>query len=256
MARIVVAFYGAVVYLFFVLVSLYAIGFVGNYLVPKGIDSGTEGALGPALLVDLLLLALFALQHSLMARPFFKRWWLKVIPPVLERSTYVLFTSLLLALLFWQWQPLRGTIWRVEDSLARITINFIYILGWLIVFSSTFMINHFDLVGLRQVYFNLKGEPYRTLPFTARFLYNFVRHPLMLGFIIAFWATPDMTVGHLLFAVASTGYILIGIQLEERDLLSYHSEEYVQYRRKVSMLLPFFPRARKSTSSVEKTATR
>jgi protein-S-isoprenylcysteine O-methyltransferase Ste14 len=211
MSKVAATIYGIMAYLVFVGVFLYALGFVGNYLVPKSIDSGTRGNVVTLIAINLGLMGLFAFQHSLMTRPFFKTWWEKFVPAVIERSTYVLLTSLILALLFWQWQPLKDGVWEVVGQPWRLVLQLISLVGWLIVLSSTFMINHFELFGLRQIYLNLKGAPYRPFPFTVRYLYRFVRHPLMLGFIVAFWATPDMTAGHFIFAVASTGYILIGI---------------------------------------------
>jgi protein-S-isoprenylcysteine O-methyltransferase Ste14 len=237
MSKVIATIYGVIVYLFFLLVFLYAIGFVGNYLVPKSIDSGTESDMASSVIINLALLGLFAIQHSLMARPFFKNWWKRIVPTAVERTTFVLFASLLLALTFWQWQPLKGVVWQVDQPLGRLVWQAASFLGWFTVLLTTFMTNHFDLFGLRQIYLNMKGKTYSQLPFTTRFLYNFVRHPLMLGFIIAFWATPDMTVGHLIFALATTGYILIAIQLEERDML-ISQPEYRQYRRQVSMLVP------------------
>jgi protein-S-isoprenylcysteine O-methyltransferase Ste14 len=230
--------YGAVSYIVFLASFLYAIGFVGNVLVPKSIDSSPAGTLPEALLVDVLLLGLFAVQHSTMARPWFKERWTRVVPKSIERSTFVLVSSLLLALLFWKWQPIAGTVWEVESAAGRGAIQALYGLGWLIVLTSTFMINHFDLFGLRQVYLRLKDEPYVPLPFVTVALYRFVRHPIMLGFLVAFWAAPVMTLGHLLFAGATTGYIFIGIYLEERDLRRAHGEAYERYRREASMILP------------------
>lgn len=230
--------YGTASYTLFLGVFLYAICFVANLWVPKSIDSGSPGELVQALVVDVGLLGLFAVQHSVMARPAFKAWWTRVVPPAVERSTFVLLSSLVLALLFFKWQPLSGDLWRVEAQPARTLLQVGFWAGWLMVLSSTFMINHFDLFGLRQVYLKLKNEAYRPLPFVQVALYKLVRHPIMLGFLIAFWATPDMTYGHLLFAVATTGYIFIGIWLEERDLRRAHGEAYERYRRETSMIVP------------------
>ncbi len=230
--------YGVVSYTIFLASFLYAIGFVGNGFVPKSIDSLPAGAMPEAFLIDLLLLGLFALQHSAMARPGFKKRWTKIVPKSVERSTYVLISSLLLALLFWKWQPITQTIWEVDSPAGRGLVHAFFWLGWLIALSSTFMIDHFDLFGLRQVYLRLRSEPYTPLPFVQVALYRFVRHPIMLGFLVAFWSAPTMTLGHLLFAGATTGYIFIGIFLEERDLRRAYGEAYERYRRETSMILP------------------
>jgi protein-S-isoprenylcysteine O-methyltransferase Ste14 len=237
--------YGVVSYLTFLASFLYAVGFVGNRFVPKSIDSGPTGALSASVVVDTLVLLLFAVPHSVMARPAFKKWWTQFVPPPVERSTYVLVSSLTLGLLFWQWRPIPSVLWHVERPVGRWLLHAVFWAGWALVLVSTFLIDHFDLFGLRQVHLYATGRAYAPPAFTTRGLYRYVRHPLMLGFLLAFWATPTMTLGHLLFAVATTAYILIALQLEERDLVGFHGEQYRAYRKQAGMLfpLPRFPKS-------------
>lgn len=236
--RLAIFIYGIVSYLAFFGTFLYAIGFIGNFIVPKSIDSGRTGSLGAALLINAGLLAIFAVQHSLMARPWFKRGWTRFVPKPAERSTYVLLSSLALLLLFWQWQPIGGVVWNIEQPAIRLALHGLCAAGWLLVLSSTFLINHFDLFGLRQVFLFLIGREYTQLKFRTPMFYRHVRHPLYLGWLFAFWATPTMTVAHLVFAIATTAYIFIAIQLEEKDLVDAFGDEYKRYKKNVPMIVP------------------
>jgi protein-S-isoprenylcysteine O-methyltransferase Ste14 len=239
----VAVLYGAVVYAIFFATFLYAVGFVAGAPIPKAIDSGPVVGAGEAVVVDLLLLGLFAVQHSLMAREAFKAWWTRFVPKPVERSTYVLFASLCLILLYWQWRPLPTVVWSVGAPWSAV-LWAVSALGWATVLLSTFLINHFDLFGLRQVWAYRQGREAPPPDFKAPLFYKVVRHPIYLGFILAFWATPDMTQGHLLFAAATTAYILIGIQLEERDLLKVFGARYEAYREEAGMLYPKVRRSR------------
>ena len=251
MKKFIFLLYGIVAYLIFFGTFCYAVGFVSTLAVPKHIDSIPQSPLGYALLVNAGLLTLFALQHSVMARPAFKRWWTQYVPQPIERSTYVLFASICLLLLFWFWQPLGGVVWRVQSETLQKVLIAICLLGFGIVLISTFLINHFDLFGLRQVWFYFTGRKYEPLPFRTPFFYKHVRHPLYLGFMIAFWATPVMTVAHLFFAVMTTGYMLIAIQFEERDLIKHFGIRYQEYRRMAPMLIPFTRRRRINHARIE-----
>lgn len=239
MKRLSTISYGVVSYVLFLAAFLYAIGFVGNIAVPRSIDAGVAAPVGEAVAVDVLLLGLFAVQHSVMARPAFKRWWTRFVPQTVERSTYVVLSSLVLFLLYWQWRTIPAVVWVVTAPAARVGLHALFWLGWATVFAVTFMISHSDLFGLRHVYLAWRGRPYTNIGFRTPLLYRLVRHPMMLGFVVAFWATPTMTAGHLLFAVATTGYILIALQLEEHDLAAALGDQYLDYRSRVPMLLPW-----------------
>ena len=240
MKRALIFVYGACAYLLFFATLVYAMGFVANVIVPKGIDSGRVESLAIAMLVNSLMLGAFAIQHTIMARPAFKKWLAQFMPPAMERSTFVLVASGLLAVAFWQWKAMPGIVWTVENEAARMLLHGTYWLGWFLVLFSSFLINHFDLFGLRQVWMELRRQTYKPLVFRTTGLYKLVRHPLLLGFLLAFWSAPDMSEGRLLFAVLTTLYILVGIQFEERDLAATH-EEYRRYRQEVPMLIPYKP---------------
>jgi protein-S-isoprenylcysteine O-methyltransferase Ste14 len=252
--RLSIFAFGAFAYLVFFATFLYALAFVGGFLVPTTLDGAPRVPLGRALLVDLGLLALFAVQHSGMARPAFKRAFTRIVAPELERSVYVLLSSLCLIALFAFWEPLGGTVWTLESPAARAVAWALFGFGWGLVLVTTFLINHFDLFGLRQVWFALRGEPYRPLPFVEPGPYKLVRHPLYVGWFFAFWATPKMSGAHLLFAVVTTAYILVAIRLEERDLIDFHGEAYEAYRRRVPMLVPGAKRAPQPMSAERGTA--
>ena len=231
--------YGVISYLAFLAAFLYAIGFVGGIGVARTVDDGVAAPIGQAVTVNLLLLALFAVQHSVMARPAFKRWWTRIVPPPVERATFVLLASSVLFLLYWQWRTMPTVVWQVTSPAAKYALWALFWLGWATVLAATFMISHFELFGLRQAYLAWRQRPHTDTGFRTPLLYRLVRHPLMLGFIIAFWAAPTMTTGHLLFAMGTTGYILIAVQLEERDLVAALGTQYREYRRRVPMLLPW-----------------
>jgi methanethiol S-methyltransferase len=236
-ARLLTLFYAIVSYAVFFVSTVYAVGFVGNFAVPKSIDTGQPADLSEAIGVNFVLLGIFAIQHSIMARPAFKRWWTSILPAACQRSTYVLLSSLILLLLFWQWRPIPMLVWRADGIAAWLLIG-AYALGWAIAVASTYMIDHLDLFGLRQAFSAMRGTAVASQSFKTPLLYKIVRHPMMLGFLLAFWATSEMSVGHLLFAIANTAYILVALQLEERDLIAEFGATYEQYRARVPMVLP------------------
>jgi protein-S-isoprenylcysteine O-methyltransferase Ste14 len=237
--RLIAFLYGLLAYAVFFVAFTYAIGFVSGLMVPKTIDTGLAGSAGEALAVNLLLMSLFAVQHSVMARKQFKQWWTQYVPKSVERSTYVLLASLVLLLLYWQWRPMPAVVWQIADPGVALAVTVLGFVGWLIVFTSTFLINHFELFGLHQVANNLTGRAMPAPRFRTPLFYGFVRHPIYLGFVIAFWAAPTMTLGHLLFAAVTTAYIVVAIQFEERDLIDLFGDEYRRYKRRVSMLVPW-----------------
>jgi protein-S-isoprenylcysteine O-methyltransferase Ste14 len=243
--RVLAFLYGLVCYVIFLISFLYAIAFVGNIgLVPKTIDSGPDVPLPRALIINALLLSLFAIQHSVMARQWFKRTWKQIVPEPVERSTYVLLASVILLVLYWKWQPIKGIVWDVQNPNGHAVLVGLFWIGWGMVLVSTWLVDHFDLFGLKQVFNYLRGKPTEPLPFKNPALYKIVRHPIYLGFIIAFWATPRMTGGHLFFAIMTTAYILVAIQFEERDLIRFYGDNYRRYRQQVSMLFPLRLRKR------------
>jgi len=249
LSRMTAFFYGVACYLVFFATFLYALGFLGNFAVPKSVDSGPQWPFIDALAMNSALLAIFALQHSVMARQWFKAAWTRIVPPPVERSTYVLLSSSALLLLFWKWQPMGGVIWNVGSTSGRLALEALYAFGWLTVLATTFLINHFDLFGLRQVWVYLRGRPYMPIGFRTPGPYRYVRHPLYVGWLLVFWSAPVMTSAHLVFAIATTVYILVAIQFEERDLVRFHAE-YAEYRRRVPMILPIVSSKRRESAEV------
>jgi len=251
MARFIIFLYGLLTYFFFFGTFLYAMFFVTGVLVPKTLHSGEQGELLPAILINSAMLGAFAIQHMIMARPWFKRWWTKIIPQPAERPTFVLVASAILAVTMWQWRPMTDVLWNVEQPILRNAITALSFFGFGVVLYSSFLIDHFDLFGLRQVILHLRGKKYTSHPFMERSLYRIVRHPLMVGFLIAFWSTPTMTTGHLLFAILTTGYIIVGVQIEERDLVRFLGEKYENYRQRTPAFIPFVKPRRASRGAVE-----
>ncbi len=251
MGKALAFLFGVVCYLIFFVTSLYAIGFLANFAVPKSIDTvaGAPAALGTAVIVNIVLLGIFAVQHSGMARPGFKQWWMRMVPEPIERATYVLLSSLVMILLFWQWQAMPGMVWKVDHAFWTPLLWVVYGLGWAILLLATVMINHFHLFGLQQVFVHLRGKPQPEAEFKEPGFYKLVRHPIMVGWIIIFWATPEMSIGHLLFAIVTTVYILIALQLEERDLIAVLGDAYTSYRDRVPGLIPFWPKGKGGSSA-------
>jgi protein-S-isoprenylcysteine O-methyltransferase Ste14 len=252
MNKIIAVIYGVAAYLFFLGTFVYAIGFAGNIEVPKGIDDGTISPLPVAISINMALLAVFALQHSVMARQGFKRMWTRIVPHSVERSTYVVAATLALALLLWQWRPLPGIVWDLRGTIGGSVLSILFVLGWLVLLASTFLVNHFELFGLAQVWAYTRGYELPKPAFRTPGLYRLVRHPLYAGFVIAFWSAPVMTVGHLMFSIATTGYILVGIFFEERDLIKTFGQRYREYRQRVPMLIPFPKRSGAVGRTVER----
>jgi protein-S-isoprenylcysteine O-methyltransferase Ste14 len=237
-AGLIALLYGVTAYIVFLVTTLYAIGFVGNVIAPKSIDSGEPGPLGEAVIINILLLGLFAVQHSGMARQRFKRWWTRFVPPSVERGTYVLFASITLLLLYWQWRPIPESVWTVENPIAATALNASFWFGWGMLLVSAFLISHFEFFGLSQVLAHFFDRKLPAPAFKTPLLYRSVRHPIYLSFLLAFWSTPMMSAGHFLFSLAATAYILIGIRLEEQDLIQLFGDRYRRYRREVPMLIP------------------
>lgn len=248
MKRYLTIAYGAAAYLLFLVAFLYLVAFVGNLWVPRTVDHGITSSLGEAIVVNVLLVGAFGVQHSVMARPAFKAWWTRFVPPSIERSTYVVLSSAVLLLLYWQWRTMPDAVWDVRQPVARAVLWALFWLGWVIALGATFMINHFDLFGLRQVYLAWRQKPYTELHFRTHLFYRLVRHPLMLGFLISFWAAPTMTAGHALFSIAMTGYVLIAVHIEERGLVKALGNDYREYRREVPMLVPIKHRSRRRSA--------
>lgn len=248
MKRYLTIAYGAVAYLLFLVAFLYLVAFVANLWVPRTVDHGLPSPIGLAVLVNVLLVGAFGVQHSVMARPAFKAWWTRIVPPSIERSTYVVLSSAVLLLLYWQWRTIPAVVWDVQQPAGRVLLWALFWLGWVIALGATFMINHFDLFGLRQVYLAWRQKPYTELHFRTHLFYRLVRHPLMLGFLVSFWAAPTMTAGHLLFSIAMTGYILIAVHIEERGLVAALGDDYREYRREVPMLVPVKRRPRRRSA--------
>lgn len=251
MSRLFALVYGIASYAIFFVSILYAVGFVSGSVVPKAIDTGPVVTMAEALIVNLILMSIFAIQHSLMARKQFKAWWTRFVPAAIERSTYVLFASLALILLFWQWRPIPSTVWSIEQPAIAMALTALSLVGWLTVLTSTFLINHFELFGLSQVVKNMSGRQAADPTFRTPLFYRFVRHPIYLGFIIAFWSAPTMSIGHLLFAAVTTAYIFVGIALEERDLVDLFGDEYKRYKSRVPMLFPWRRKAKLSNAIIQ-----
>jgi protein-S-isoprenylcysteine O-methyltransferase Ste14 len=239
MKRILGFIYGVIAYAGFMAWMVYMIGFLGHFPVPKSVDSGPVGSIGMAILLNILIVFIFGVQHTIMARPAFKQWWVKIIPKALERSTFVFITDIIMWVLIWQWRPIEGVIWHVDNAVVANTLIGISVVGWLVVVLSSFMINHFELLGLEQVWHYLRDTEPKKMTFKLRGFYKHVRHPLMLGFLVFFWVTPNMTASHLCFAIMFTIYVLIGTRFEERDLMKDHPEEYGKYKDEVPGLIPF-----------------